>query len=681
MNFALFSANATKVEVCLFDESGERELSRHELPEHTDGVWHGGIPDLKPGSLYNFRVHGPYEPHAGHRFNPNKLVMDPYAKAHHGKLIWDPAVYGYTLGSKDGDLSYDERDSAPFIPKSIVVSPAPIQEFGVPSARRVRWEDTIIFETHVHGFTKLNDALPENLRGTYAGLAQKEVIAYLQALGVTSVELLPIHAFLDDAHLLDRGLKNYWGYNTINFFTPATRYAANQHELVSEFKAMVSGLHEAGIEVLLDVVYNHTAEGNELGATLSYKGIDNASYYRLLPDNPRYYINDTGTGNTLNISHPKVMQMVTDSLRYWVQEMGVDGFRFDLGTILAREPEGFDPRNGFLNAVGQDPILQTVKLIAEPWDCGPGGYQVGGFPAGWAEWNDTFRDITRDFWRGEAPPSALAEKLLGSPAQFFHDGRRTWASVNFVTAHDGFTLNDVVSYNDKHNDANGENNNDGSSTNRSWNCGAEGKTDDPEILALRERQMRNFFATLLLSQGTPMILAGDERANSQDGNNNAYCQDNELSWISWKDTPSKTRLRDFVKRVIGLRQRLAVFHSTRFFRAAYDSDEMQRSVRWYDAGGTELQSEQWDDPHMRSFGMLLDTNIGLEEDESATTIFVALNAYYDVVQFTLPPINGLGSWKMILDTNIPDDGESAPVFEPGKTYGVTGRSMVVFERQ
>ncbi|MBV9437125.1 MAG: glycogen debranching protein GlgX, partial [Acidobacteria bacterium] len=493
-NFAVFSANATKVEVCVFDQQGARELDRIELPEYTDQLFHGYLADIHPGTFYGFRVYGPYQPDAGHRFNPNKLLLDPYARAHAGELKWDPALFGYQLESQD-DLTFDERDSAPFMPKSVVVDPG-FDWLGEPGRKKVPWDHTVVYEMHVKGFTGLHPAVPENLRGKYAGLGRKEVVDYIRSLGVTSVELLPIHTFINDSLLVDKGLVNYWGYNTIGFFAPDPRYAADVPNSLREFKEMVARFHDAGLEVILDVVYNHTAEGNERGPTLSFKGIDNASYYRLIPDQRRYYINDTGTGNTLNLSHPRVLQMVTDSLRYWVQEMHIDGFRFDLGTILAREPNGFDNQSGFLKACSQDPVLDTVKLIAEPWDCGPGGYQVGGFPPGWSEWNDHFRNGVRDYWRGETPAVALTPRLCASADLFNQQGRRPWASVNFITAHDGFTLNDLVTYNEKHNEANQENNQDGSSDNRSWNCGAEGPTEDSGINALRERQKRNFLATL-----------------------------------------------------------------------------------------------------------------------------------------------------------------------------------------
>ncbi|MGH9617417.1 MAG: glycogen debranching protein GlgX, partial [Acidobacteriaceae bacterium] len=486
-NFALFSANATSVEVCIFDSTGTRELQRIELPECTNQIWHGYLPKITPGTVYGYRVHGPYEPGKGHRFNSNKLLLDPYAVGYIGELKWDPAVFGYQMESAD-DLTFDERDSAPFMPKCVVVDPnfdwkgqSPGRERrGSQRALAVSFSDTVIYELHVRGYTKKHPAVPEHFRGTYCGLMEPAVLEYIRSLGVTSIELLPIHAFVNDKHLLDQGLTNYWGYNSIGFFAPDPRYASDPAQALREMKEMVAQIHQAGLEVILDVVYNHTAEGNEHGPTLSFRGIDNASYYRLRPDEPRYYINDTGTGNTVNLSHARVIQMVTDSLRYWVEQVQVDGFRFDLGTILAREPNGFDNQSGFLKACSQDPVLNTVKLIAEPWDCGPGGYQVGEFPPGWAEWNDKFRDDVRGFWIGDRPAAALTERLCGSSAIFNHQGRRPWASVNFITAHDGFTLNDLVSYDEKHNEANKESNQDGNSNNVSWNCGVEGPTDDPE---------------------------------------------------------------------------------------------------------------------------------------------------------------------------------------------------------
>ncbi|WP_253272891.1 glycogen debranching protein GlgX [Halomonas sp. PR-M31] len=555
VNFALFSAHATRVELCLFDASGEHEIERIELPEYTDEIWHGYLPDARPGLLYGYRVHGPYAPEEGHRFNANKLLLDPYAKQIVGDIKWDEALFGYTIGHEDGDLSFDERDSAPFMPRCRVVDPA--FTWGRAQPVHVPWDRTVVYETHARGYTMRHPAVPEALRGTFAGLMENEVVDYIRSLGVSSVELLPVHAFVDDQHLQEKGLHNYWGYNTLGFFAPHGPYMAGDN--INEFKEMVARFHAADLEVILDVVYNHTAEGNELGPTLSLKGIDNTSYYRLLPDQARYYIDDTGTGNTLNMSHPRVLQMVTDSLRYWATEMRVDGFRFDLATILGREPHGFDEGGGFLDSTRQDPILSQVKLIAEPWDCGPGGYQVGKFPPGWSEWNDRFRDTVRAYWKGdEGALPELAARLTGSADLFDRRGRRPFASVNFVTAHDGFTLYDLVAYNDKHNEANGEDNNDGHDDNRSWNHGEEGPTENPEIRDLRLRQIRNFLATTLFAQGTPMLLAGDELLRTQQGNNNAYCQDNEVSWVDWNLTGDAHAMIEYLRRLIELRERYPI---------------------------------------------------------------------------------------------------------------------------
>jgi isoamylase len=677
-NFALFSANATKVEVCLFDRTGKKETARIELPEYTDQIFHGYVPDVGPGTFYGYRVHGPYAPEEGHRFNPNKLLLDPYARAHAGELIWDPAVFGYQMESSD-DLTFDERDSAPSVPKCVIVDPD-FDWKGEPERQPIPWEHTIVYETHVKGFTKRHPAVTEKLRGTYAGLGTKDVTAYIRSLGVTSVELLPIHSFVDDNHLLEQGLANYWGYGTIGFFAPDPRYAADVPNSLREFKEMVARLHEAGLEILLDVVYNHTAEGNERGPTLSFKGIDNASYYRLIPDKKRYYINDTGTGNTLNISHARVIQMVTDSLRYWVKDMHIDGFRFDLGTILARESNGFDNQSGFLKACGQDPLLRTVKLIAEPWDCGPGGYQVGAFPPGWAEWNDKFRDIVRDFWRGEGSAATVAPRLCASGDMFNHQGRRPWACVNFVTAHDGFTLNDVVTYNEKHNDANKEDNKDGSSDNRSWNCGAEGPTDDPEINTLRARQLRNLLGTLLLSQGTPMMLAGDEFGRTQQGNNNAYCQDSEISWLDWTIAEKGRGLIRFVQRLTKLRHEYPVLRRSRFLSGSYNEELGVKDVTWINANGAEMQDDDWGETGMRCFGMLMDgrsQSTGIRQRAQDATMLLVMNAHSDVVAFTLPECADGREWTLLVDTNIPDGEISS--FAIGDTYGVTARSLLLFE--
>ena len=678
VNFALFSAHATKVELCLFDKNGRTETDRIELPEFTDEVWHGYIQGLAPGTVYGYRVHGPYEPAAGHRFNANKLLLDPYAKAHVGELKWHPSVFGYTLGHKQGDLSFDKRDSARHVPKCKVVDTTFAWEH--PARVRVPWDRTIVYETHVRGFTKRHPAVPEAQRGTFAGLANREVIDYIRGLGVTTIELMPIHSFLNDSYLLDKGLKNYWGYNTIGFFAADPQFFSDGS--VNEFKQMVDRIHEAGLEVILDVVYNHTAEGNELGPTLSFKGIDNASYYRLMPDNARHYINDTGTGNTLNLSHPRVLQMVTDSLRYWVTEMNVDGFRFDLATILGREPYGFDEGGGFLDSCRQDPVLSSVKLIAEPWDCGPGGYQVGGFPPGWAEWNDRFRDTVREYWKGDEGTSAdLATRLTASGDKFNRRGRRPWASVNFVCAHDGFTLNDLVSYNDKHNDANGEENRDGHSDNKSWNCGEEGPTDNAEVRALRERQKRNLLATLLFSAGTPMLLAGDEFGRTQQGNNNAYCQDNEISWVDWEGIDDDGRaLADFVRKLTTLRHTLPVLHRNRFLTGEYNEKLDVTDIKWIDPTGKEISSEQWGDPTMRCFGMILDGRAqasGIVKPASDATLLLVFNAYHDVVDFEMPDIPGSDQWTCLIDTNAPVR-EELPEFDAGNTYQVTGRSMLLF---
>ncbi|MEX6508611.1 glycogen debranching protein GlgX [Jiella sp. M17.18] len=677
VNFAIFSANATKVELCIFDPEGKQEVERIELPEYTNEIFHGYLREARPGMIYGYRVYGPYEPDAGHRFNPNKLLLDPYAKQHVGSLTWDHALFGYTIGHADEDLSFDERDSAPFMPKCRVIDPA--FTWGDERAPRVPWDRTIFYETHVKGYTQRHPAVAETDKGKFAGLMTREVVDYIRSLGVTSVELLPIHAFVDDSYLVDKGLRNYWGYNTIGFFAPDSRYLAGSS--VAEFKEMVSAFHHSGLEVILDVVYNHTAEGNEKGPTLSFKGIDNATYYRLLPDQPRYYINDTGTGNTVNTSHPRVMQLVTDSLRYWAGEMRVDGFRFDLATILAREPTGFSEESSFLHACMQDPLLSQVKLIAEPWDCGPGGYQVGRFPPGWAEWNDGYRDTIRSYWRGDdGMVGAVAGKISASADLFDKRGRKPWASVNFITAHDGFTLHDLVSYNEKHNEANGENNQDGNSHNISYNYGAEGPTEDKEIVETRFRQLRNFFATLLFSRGTPMILAGDEFARTQGGNNNAYAQDNEIGWVDWDITPESRELAEFVQKLIALRQSLAMLRRGTFLHGTFDEELGVKDVAWITPSGTEFEEANWQDPEARCFGVLLDgraQSTGIRRPGTDATMLIVMNAHFDVVNFTLPEAPGGRRWRCVIDTNLPDREELAP-FEFGKTYMATGRSFLVF---
>ena len=677
-NFAVFSAHATKVEVCIFDEVGKKELQRVALPEYTNQIWHGYLPGIQPGTPYGYRVHGPYKPEEGHRFNPNKLLLDPYALTHLGELLWNPAIFGYRMESMD-DLTFDERDSAPFVPKCAVADP-PFEWTGAPNRHSVPWAETIIYELHVRGFTKIHPGVPKQLRGTYEGLARKEVLSYIKSLGVTSVELLPIHTFIGGGHLGEQGLTNYWGYNSIGFFAPEPRYAAKSRNALRQFKEMVARFHDAGLEVILDVVYNHTAEGNERGPTLSFRGIDNASYYRLLPDQKRFYINDTGTGNTINLSHMRVMQMVMDSLRYWVQQTHVDGFRFDLGTILAREPEGFNSQSGFLKACSQDPVLGTVKLIAEPWDCGLGGYQVGEFPPGWAEWNDKFRDNVRDFWRGELHTRVLADRLCASASIFNRQGRKPWASINFITAHDGFTLNDVVSYNKKHNEANGEGNRDGTNDNHSWNCGVEGPTDDPAVNALRWRQMRNMLATLLLSRGTPMILAGDEFARTQEGNNNAYCQDNEISWVDWGLAKQNACLISFFRKLTWLRHKYPILRRNLFLNGVYQENLSTRDVTWINAGGVQMTEEDWHDPALRSFAMLLDgraQTCGIGQRGTEATILVIMNGGQGAVPFTLPDGAGGCAWSLLTDTSVPEVIKAAP-FAIGASYTVKGRSLVVF---
>jgi glycogen operon protein len=681
VNFALFSANATRVELCLFDPTGRREIERIALPEYTDEVWHGYLPDISIGQLYGYRVHGPYDPEQGHRFNPHKLLIDPYARRLVGDIRWSDAHHGYRIGSPREDLSFDRRDSAPGTPKSAVVDPA--FTWGADRPPRVRWDETIVLETHVKGYTRLHPDVPAEQRGTYAGLSHPAVVEHLVRLGVTAVELLPVHAFLDDRHLLERRLRNYWGYNTIGFFAPEPRYFSSGAGL-SEFKTMVRRLHEAGLEVILDVVYNHTAEGNHLGPTLSFRGIDNASYYRLLPGQPRYYDDVTGCGNSMNLTHPRVLQMVMDSLRYWVEVMHVDGFRFDLATVLGREGHGWDPGSGFFDAIRQDPLLSRVKLIAEPWDVGLGGYRLGGHGPGWAEWNDRFRDTVRAFWRGDENVTAeFATRVSASADLFEYQGRRPWASVNFITAHDGFNLTDLVSYNDKHNEANGEGNRDGHSHNLSWNCGEEGPTDDLAIAALRRRQKRNLIATLLLAQGTPMVLAGDEIGKSQSGNNNAYCQDNPLTWIDWSSVSSDDELfRQFVARVIALRKAHPVFRRSRFMHGQERSERGIKDVTWFAPEGGEMSAARWAEPLRRCIGMMLCGDAGEHLPPAGPplrdeTFLLLLNAAPDPVPFTLPVLPGSAGWRRVLDTAEPAVVIDTRLWEPDEDYQLQGRSLVV----
>jgi glycogen operon protein len=683
VNFALFSAHAEKVELCLFDTSGTREIDRIPLPEYTDEVWHGYLPDATPGTLYGYRVYGPYDPRRGHRFNPHKLLVDPYAKALVGSIRTSDAIFGYRIGAAREDLAFDRRDSARVVPKSQVVDPS--YAWTQDHRPGIAWADTIIYEAHVRGFTVQHPRLPPPLRGTFAGLTAQPVVDYLKSLGITAIELMPVHAFVDDRHLLPKGLRNYWGYNTLGFFAPETRYLSTG--VISEFKTMVARLHDAGIEVILDVVYNHTAEGNHLGPTLSFRGIDNASYYKLVPEDRRYYVNYTGTGNTLNLSHPRVLQMALDSLHYWVQEMHVDGFRFDLAATLGRDPDAFNPGAGFFDAVRQAPALQHVKLIAEPWDIGPDGYRLGGFPPGWSEWNDRFRDTVRRFWRGDdgALPE-LAARLAGSADLFDRHGRRPWASVNYVTSHDGFTLHDLVSYKEKHNEANLEDNKDGHDENLSWNCGIEGPTEDPEIAALRERQKRNFLSTLLLAQGAAMVLAGDESGRTQQGNNNAYCHDSPLSWLDWEaaEKPPNRELTQFLRRLLALRRAHPVLHRRRFLHGRDASADGVIDIAWYAPTGEEMKPPQWQDPHARCVGLFLNgrarPDIGSDGTPAADVAFLILmNAFHDKVDFTLPALPTCTSWIRRLDTGEPALADTGTPHPMGEVYPLPGRSLVFFQ--
>ncbi len=657
VNFAIFSEHARAVELCLFDSAeATQESARIALPERTDMVWHGYLPGVLPGQLYGYRVHGPWDPVAGHRFNPAKVVLDPYAKAIGRTTRWANEMHGYTVGHPDEDLHLDARDSAPFAPLAAVIDPA--FTWGDDRRPNTPWHKTVIYEVHVKGFTKLHPGVSPALRGTYSGLASDAAVRHLKDLGVTAVELMPVHHHAYDRHLVERNLSNYWGYNTLAYFAPDMRYASASQpaDVVREFKRMVRILHAAGLEVILDVVYNHTAEGNHLGPTLSLRGIDNASYYRLDPNNRRYYIDFTGCGNTLNMVHPRVLQLIMDSLRYWVIEMHVDGFRFDLASTLARELHEVDKLGAFFDIIHQDPILSQVKLIAEPWDLGEGGYQVGNFPVGWTEWNGKYRDTVRRFWKGDGGVmSEMATRLAGSSDLYEHSGRRPYASINFVTCHDGFTLQDLVSYNQKHNEANGENNRDGENNNLSWNCGVEGPTTDPNIIALRERQKRNFMATLLLSQGVPMISGGDELSRTQQGNNNAYCQDNELSWYHWELTPAQQDFLDFVRYMIRVRSEQPVLRRRRFFQGRPIRGTGAKDLAWYEPSGKEMDDAAWNNPMARCLGFLL-LGRGLEEcDEhgrpvEGDTLFAMMNAYDDTVVFTLPPHEKDGRWERLLDT-------------------------------
>ncbi len=667
VNFALFSANATKVELCLFDSTGRRETDRIELPENTHQVWHGYLPWVRPGQLYGYRVHGPYAPEEGHRFNPNKLVLDPYALALSGNLRWHDSLFGYRIGHKKGDLSFDRRDSAFVMPKCVVADTA--HTWGDYLRPSRPWQETIIYEAHVKGISARNEALPDQVRGTFEGLAHPATIEHLVRLGVTAVELLPVQSFVDDRYLVEKGLSNYWGYNTLGFFAPAQRFLTRDGA-INEFKLMVRRLHEAGIEVIMDVVYNHTAEGNEMGPTLSFRGIDNASYY-ILADDPRHCFDTTGCGNSLDMRHSRVLQMVMDSLRYWVEECHVDGFRFDLAATLGREREAFNMHAVFLEATRQDPVLSRVKLIAEPWDIGPDGYQLGSFPPGWAEWNDRYRDATRAFWRGDGgTASDLADGLLGSSHLFDRLGRRPWSSVNFLTAHDGFTLRDLVSYNDKHNEANGEDNSDGNDHNLSWNCGAEGPTDDPDILALRDRQRRNLMTTLLISQGTPMLLMGDEHGRSQHGNNNAYCQDVEFNWLDWgADGAGDSAFEDFVIALIAIRRSRGLLQSDKFYHQE-PYGRFPGQARWLRPDGGEMEAGDWDNPDTRALCLLL--------SQPGERLAVLLNASDAEVEFALPEAAAAG-WRVLIDTASGFASAHPAERAMEDRVGLEGRAMLVLE--
>jgi len=682
-NFALYSEFATGVQVCLFDEQG-KQTDCINLRERTAFVWHGFLRGITAGQRYGYRVEGPWQPELGHRFNPAKLLVDPYAEAISGKVDWKAPIFAHKVEEND-DLVLCDRDDAAAIPKSVVVEHA--FNWGKDCCPQTPLADSVIYETHVKGFSICNPKIPKKLRGTYAGLAHPVSIEYFKKLGITAVELLPIHHFIDSGHLVDKGLCNYWGYNTLGFFAPMARYSScgDTGGQVKEFKQMVKDLHKAGIEVILDVVYNHTCEGNQLGPTLSFKGICNTTYYRTMPDNPRYYMDYTGTGNTLNVRNPQVLKMIMDSLRYWVTEMHVDGFRFDLASTLARELHDVSKLSSFFDTIHQDPTLADVKLIAEPWDVGEGGYQVGNFPVLWAEWNGKYRDTVRKFWKGDGGQlSDLAYRLTGSSDLYQFDGRKPYASINFVTAHDGFTLDDLVSYNEKHNEANGENNQDGANDNESWNMGAEGPTEDPAINAMRERQTRNFLTTLLLSQGVPMISGGDEIARSQRGNNNSYCQDNEINWYDWNLDPPRQRLLEFTSRLVHLRRDHPNLHRRKFFQDRVirktEGDAIVHDLSWFGPDGQFLPNEAWSTEWNRSLAILLNGNTLQVSDEEGRPVvddsfLLVVNAAHEGVEFTLPPTPNGGQWGSLIDTENIEDPFA--VTEVGNKVILGGRSMMV----
>ncbi|WP_266205965.1 glycogen debranching protein GlgX [Pontibacter kalidii] len=684
VNFALFAENATQVELCLFKGSDdEAEYARINMSERTHHIWHTYLPGARPGQLYGYRVHGPYEPQQGHRFNPYKVLLDPYAKAITRTIEWHDSLFGYELGHPDEDLSFSKADSAPYIPKCVVIDPS--FDWEGDRKPKIPYHKTIIYETHVKGFTKLHPDIPEEIRGTYAALAHPVTIKYLKELGITAIELMPVHHFINDRHLAEKGLSNYWGYNTIGFFAPDVRYSSSgtHGEQVVEFKQMVKALHKAGIEVILDVVYNHTAEGNHMGPTLSFRGIDNAAYYRLTEEQ-RYYMDYTGTGNTLNANLPNVLRLIMDSLRYWIEEMRVDGFRFDLAATLARELHEVDRLSAFFDIIHQDPVISQVKLIAEPWDIGEGGYQVGEFPPGWAEWNGKYRDSIRDYWRGaDSMLAEFAERFTGSSDLYRDDYRSPTASINFITAHDGFTLNDLVSYNEKHNMANGEDNNDGESHNRSWNCGVEGTTKNVEVLALREKQKRNFLTTLFLSQGVPMLVAGDEISRTQHGNNNAYCQDNEVSWLNWQEADEE--LLEFTRRLIRFSRKHPVFNRRGWFKGQPIKGNNLKDIAWFLPEGREMTEENWNHDYAKSLGVYLNGK-GLRargpKNEQITddSFYVIFNAHYEPLRYKLPPRKYGESWHKVIDTDASMIEEQGEQFAYGKTIEVAARSVVVLQQ-
>ncbi|MBL8414634.1 MAG: glycogen debranching protein GlgX [Propionivibrio sp.] len=729
VNFALFSANAEKVELCVFDSSGNHELQRLELKARTNDIWHGYLPQARPGMLYGYRVHGRYRPQDGHRFNANKLLVDPYARSLAGEIEWSDAHFGYRIGHEHEDLSFDRHDSARGMPKCRVIDPAYNWQDDRPP--RIAWQDTVIYELHVKGFTMGHPGVPPELRGTYAGLASAPAIEHFKRLGVTAVELLPVHAFAHDRHLVEKGLCNFWGYNSLAFLSPDLRYAATGR--ISEFKTMVKTLHAAGIEVILDVVYNHTAEGNQMGPTLSLRGIDNASYYRLVPGNARYYMDYTGCGNTLDTANPRVLDLVRDSLRYWVEDMHVDGFRFDLAVALTRGMTGVEMGSAFLEEITRDPVLSQVKLIAEPWDLGLGGYQLGGFPQGWSEWNDRYRDTLRAFGKADAETlGEFATRFTGSSDRYERNGRTPQASINFITAHDGFTLHDLVSYNHKHNEANLEGNRDGTDNNLSWNCGVEGSTDDDAINTLRRRQKRNFLTLLLLSQGVPMLLAGDEMGRSQGGNNNAYCQDNEISWVDWSFGREERQLFGFVRRLIRLRRARPILRRGEFFQGRPVADGGVKEIMWFRPDGREMDEQAWSQSHARCIGIFLaaepwaattrgkrhahantfrgwlssllrglfkagtgtenhtDAHVSLlhrllgriRSPELAAgngSFLILVNAHHDTIPFLIPRLDELLLWSTLIDTYFEDGRKSNGRLQPGESYALHGRSIAVLQ--